>query len=47
MRASTWSAMSAGAPVVLELELTEPSLFFAHAPGSADRLAQSALSRVK
>ncbi|MCE3284558.1 MAG: hypothetical protein K0R70_814 [Steroidobacteraceae bacterium] len=36
-----------GAPVVLELELTEPSLFFAHAPGSADRLAQSALSRIK
>lgn len=29
----------AGAPVVLELELTEPSLFFAHAPGSAARLA--------
>ncbi|HEX6572972.1 MAG TPA: hypothetical protein VF055_13190 [Steroidobacteraceae bacterium] len=36
-----------GAPVVLELELTEPSLFFAHAPGSADRLAQSALSRTR
>ena len=29
----------AGTPVVLELELTEPSLFFAHAPGSAARLA--------
>jgi glutathione synthase/RimK-type ligase-like ATP-grasp enzyme len=28
----------AGAPVVLELELIEPSLFFACAPGSADRL---------
>jgi O-ureido-D-serine cyclo-ligase len=26
-----------GAPVLLELELTEPSLFFAHAPGSAER----------
>lgn len=30
---------SGGAPVVLELELTEPSLFFAHAPGAAGRLA--------
>jgi glutathione synthase/RimK-type ligase-like ATP-grasp enzyme len=29
-----------GAPVVLELELTEPSLFFAHAPGSEDRFAR-------
>lgn len=28
-----------GAPRLLELELTEPSLFFAHAAGSADRLA--------
>jgi O-ureido-D-serine cyclo-ligase len=28
-----------GAPVVLELELTEPSLFLAHAPGSARRFA--------
>jgi O-ureido-D-serine cyclo-ligase len=28
-----------GAPVVLELELTEPSMFFAHAPGAAARLA--------
>ena len=26
-----------GTPVLLELELTEPSLFFAHAPGSAER----------
>jgi glutathione synthase/RimK-type ligase-like ATP-grasp enzyme len=26
-------------PLVLELELTEPSLFLAHAPGAADRLA--------
>jgi O-ureido-D-serine cyclo-ligase len=26
-------------PVLLELELAEPSLFFAHAPGSADRFA--------
>ena len=28
-----------GAPRVLELELTEPSLFFAHAAGSAERFA--------
>jgi hypothetical protein len=27
----------AGAPVLLELELTEPSLFFAHAAGAAER----------
>ena len=32
-----------GAPRVLELELTEPSLFFAHAPGSAQRFAGSLL----
>ncbi|MGH8169656.1 MAG: hypothetical protein ACRETJ_03880, partial [Steroidobacteraceae bacterium] len=29
-----------GSPCLLELELTEPSLFFAHAPGAAERLAQ-------
>jgi O-ureido-D-serine cyclo-ligase len=34
-----------GAPVVLELELTEPSLFLAQAPGSADRLARALLAR--
>ncbi|MDE1885249.1 MAG: hypothetical protein KGH92_05010 [Xanthomonadaceae bacterium] len=34
-----------GAPRVLELELTEPSLFFAHAPGSAARFAKAALAR--
>lgn len=28
-----------GRPLLLELELTEPSLFFAHAPGAAARLA--------
>ena len=33
------------APVVLELELTEPSLFFAQAAGSADRLATAILAR--
>jgi O-ureido-D-serine cyclo-ligase len=32
-------------PVVLELELTEPSLFFAHAPGSAQRFARVVLER--
>ena len=33
------------APVVLELELTEPSLFVAHAPGSAQRFARAVLER--
>jgi O-ureido-D-serine cyclo-ligase len=33
----------AGAPVLLELELTEPSLFLAHAPGAAERLVQALL----
>jgi len=31
-------------PMLLELELTEPSLFFEHAPGSAERFAASLLS---
>lgn len=35
-----------GAPCLLELELTEPSLFFAHAPGSAQRYAAAALARL-
>jgi O-ureido-D-serine cyclo-ligase len=35
-----------GTPRVLELELTEPSLFFAHAPGSAARFAQALLERI-
>jgi len=34
-----------GAPRVLELELTEPSLFFEHAPGSADRFARAIIER--
>jgi O-ureido-D-serine cyclo-ligase len=34
---------AAGAPVVMELELIEPSLYFAHAPGSADRFAAAVL----
>jgi glutathione synthase/RimK-type ligase-like ATP-grasp enzyme len=34
-----------GTPAVLELELTEPSIFFAHAPGAAERLAAAVLAR--
>jgi hypothetical protein len=34
-------------PALLELELTEPSLFLAHAPGSAERLARAVLERAK
>jgi O-ureido-D-serine cyclo-ligase len=34
-----------GGPVVLELELAEPSLFFVHAAGSADRFAQILMDR--
>ena len=36
----------AGAPCLLELELTEPSLFFGHAPGSAQRLVAATLARL-
>ena len=35
----------AGRPCLLELELAEPSLFFAHAPGSAERLVAATLAR--
>ncbi|MEV4630914.1 hypothetical protein AB0J90_32080 [Micromonospora sp. NPDC049523] len=35
-----------GAPVLVEVELTEPSLFLAHAPGAADRLADAILTRL-
>ena len=35
----------AGRPVVLELEMTEPSLFFPFAPGSADVFARAILRR--
>lgn len=35
-----------GSPCLLELELTEPSLFFAHAPGSAQRFAAAALAQI-
>ena len=34
-----------GRPLLLELEMTEPSLFLAHAPGSAERLARAVLAR--
>ncbi len=37
----------AGAPCLLELELTEPSLFFAHAAGSADRFTAAVLRRYR
>lgn len=36
----------AAAPCVLELELTEPSLFFAHGAGSAERYASAARRRL-
>jgi len=36
----------AGAPCLLELELTEPSLFFGYAPGSAQRLVAATLARL-
>jgi hypothetical protein len=36
----------AGSPRLLELELTEPSLFLAHAPGSAGRFAAALLARL-
>jgi O-ureido-D-serine cyclo-ligase len=35
------------APVVLELELTEPSLFLTHAPGAAERLARHLVQRLQ
>jgi hypothetical protein len=35
-----------GAPMLLELELTEPSLFLRHAEGSADRLADAIVARL-
>jgi O-ureido-D-serine cyclo-ligase len=34
-----------GAPVILELEMTEPSVYMAYAPGSADRFAAALLAR--
>ncbi|MFV2110749.1 RimK family alpha-L-glutamate ligase [Micromonospora sp. LOL_025] len=35
-----------GAPVLVELELTEPSLFLGHADGAADRLADAILAHL-
>ncbi len=35
-----------GEPVLLELEVTEPSLFHAHAPGSATRFAEAIAARL-
>ena len=35
------------APVVLEIELTEPCLFLRHAPASADRFAQAIARRLR
>jgi len=35
-----------GRPVVLEVELAEPSLFFEHAPGSAERFADAVVARL-
>jgi len=37
----------AGAPCLLELEMTEPSLFFVHAAESAETFAAAVLRRVK
>jgi hypothetical protein len=37
---------SSHGPVLLELELTEPQLFFRHAPGSAERLAGAIADRI-
>lgn len=36
-----------GRPVLLELELTEPSLFLAYADGAADRLAAAIIARLQ
>jgi glutathione synthase/RimK-type ligase-like ATP-grasp enzyme len=35
-----------GRPLVIELELLEPSLFLTHAPGAADRLAEAIAARL-
>jgi hypothetical protein len=35
-----------GEPILLELELTEPSLFFAKSPGALDRFADALVARV-
>jgi len=35
-----------GAPMLIELELTEPGLFLRHAPGAAHRLAEAIIARL-
>ncbi|MGA2925775.1 MAG: hypothetical protein ABSG43_07230 [Solirubrobacteraceae bacterium] len=40
-------AGSDGAPLLLELELTEPSLFLSYGPGAAQRLAARVLERLE
>jgi glutathione synthase/RimK-type ligase-like ATP-grasp enzyme len=35
-----------GRPVILEIELIEPSLFFEHAPGSVERFADAVVARL-
>lgn len=37
---------ASGQPVVLELELVEPSLFFEHGPGGAERLVEGLMARI-
>jgi hypothetical protein len=36
-----------GRPLLMELELTEPQLFFGHAPGSADTMAAAAAAQIR
>jgi hypothetical protein len=36
----------AGAPLLLEIELTEPSLFLGTAPGAPDRFADAIAARI-
>jgi hypothetical protein len=38
---------AAGQPQVLELELTEPSLYLSYAPGSEQRFVNAALKRLR
>lgn len=38
---------SDGSPVLLELEAIEPNLYFSHAPGAADRLADALIERAR
>ncbi len=38
---------AAGTPCIMELELVEPSLFFAHQPGSADRFVAGLARRLQ